>query len=224
MNTRAARHDPVMDAPEGSAGLAADLLLGRYRRALLARLYLDHQGQVAGGWRLRELARQTGMSPGTVQRELRLLTAAGLVVEDRSGDFPRYRCNSASALQEPLREFLRALDKVAPGPAAPAENRHVELDRVSLLLHQAYARKIRGNPALFDKAFHNIERWRRQNAFPQPYLEEWLAILLRGMAHTLAFMVADTEEARRLRQSSPFAGVLEPRERWELMRSAKRAA
>lgn len=213
---------PTLLAHGAQSGGAADLLLGKYRRAVLTRLYLGPPG---AGWRLRQLARETGMSPGTVQRELRLLVAAGLVVEDRGGDFPRYRPDPASALHAPLREFLGSLNDVAPVPAASGgAHRHAKLDRVSLLLHLAYARKIRGNPALFDKAFRNIERWQRENAFPQPYLEEWLGILRQGMERTLAFMVSDTEEARRLRQSSPFAGVLTPKERWELMKHAKRAA
>ena len=38
--------------------------------------------------------------------------------------------------------------------------------------------------------------------------------MAKQLDEILALMVEDTEVMRNLRQSSPFAGILEPKERW----------
>lgn len=102
-------------------------------------------------------------------------------------------------------------------------NRHRLLEQRSLMLHRAMADKLRADPTLIEIARTNIARWKSRNAFPQPYLDEWLAVLDRGLDETIAFMCEDSAQARRLRQSSPFAGILTPRERWSLLREARAA-
>src|SRR5437667_259532 len=58
---------------------------------------------------------------------------------------------------------------------------------------------------------------------------EWMAILERPLGEICQILCADTEEGRRLRQNSPFAGVLPPAEVWSIkaairQRHAKTAA
>lgn len=76
----------------------------------------------------------------------------------------------------------------------------------SLELHQLVAARLQKDPSLVDKAVGNIERWKSQNGFPQTYLDDWLAIINMGLGHLLAFMLSETDEAQRLRSSSPFVG------------------
>lgn len=102
-------------------------------------------------------------------------------------------------------------------------NRHQLIEYRSLLLHRAIADKIRVSPGLMRIAYENIARWKGNNDFPQPYLDEWLAILDRGLEATLAFMCEDSEQARRLRQSSPFPGILTNHERWSILRETRAA-
>lgn len=97
---------------------------------------------------------------------------------------------------------------------------HQELDRRSLAMHRLIAAKIRARPDLFDIARDNVNRWMALSGEPIPlYLHEWNAILRKGIEHALAVASDASEDAARLRQSTPFAGVLESRERWEFLRT-----
>ena len=78
----------------------------------------------------------------------------------------------------------------------------------------------------------NLARWSRQNAGAPSLLRcyaEWQDILTRPLENVCDLLCAETEEAQRLRQNSPFAGVLPPAEVWTLnaalrQRHAKTAA
>lgn len=85
-----------------AADPAAELLFGRGRRELLALLFTrEHQS-----FYLRELARLTGTSPGTAQRELRELERVGLVHSHRRGRQVFYQANRASPVFATLRALL----------------------------------------------------------------------------------------------------------------------
>ena len=76
------------------------------------------------------------------------------------------------------------------------------------------ARKIRREPKLFNRARRNIARWEKSfRGCPQP-LQEWKEILRNNdMGTVLRIMTRADEEGNRLRQSSPFCGILTERER-----------
>jgi predicted nucleotidyltransferase len=77
-------------------------LFGKTRRALLSRLFLEPQR----AFRLRELARLTGISAGSVQHELKQLLHADLVVRSDQADLVTYRANTASPVYEDLRAIV----------------------------------------------------------------------------------------------------------------------
>jgi predicted DNA-binding protein len=91
---------------------------------------------------------------------------------------------------------------------------HARIDRRSIAMHRAIAERLRKHPALLEKAKENIRRWRRQGANAH-CLDEWEAILAQGLDEVIRFLLSESEEAARLRHSTPFAGVLTPRERWK---------
>lgn len=101
-------------------------------------------------------------------------------------------------------------------PVAPAiYSDHSLHDARSLAMHCVIAQKLAREPALLKIAKQNVAAWRkRANTNHAPaYLAEWARILSYPMPQLLAFITAMTEEAIRLRQSSPFAGILDPTER-----------
>jgi hypothetical protein len=78
---------------------------------------------------------------------------------------------------------------------------------------------LRARPELLEIPRANLSRWRERNADSPSLLRcyaEWESILTRPLEQICALLVAETEEGQRLRQNSPFAGVLSPAEVWEI--------
>lgn len=90
---------------------------------------------------------------------------------------------------------------------------HSLLDARSLAMHCVIAQKIAREPKLLQIAKRNLARWRQGSQPPAGYLAEWDRLLQKPLSELLGFITAADEQSARLRQSSPFAGVLNPQER-----------
>jgi hypothetical protein len=91
---------------------------------------------------------------------------------------------------------------------------HQILDARSLAMHCKIAQKISRDPKLIEKAKANLERWSAKSGEPLPkYFSEWREILERPWPEIAEFITRMSEDATRLRSSSPFAGVLDADER-----------
>ena len=104
--------------------------------------------------------------------------------------------------------------------------KHSETDQVSLEIARRVAERLRARPELMEVARDNLARWSLQNADSPSLLRcyaEWEAILSRPLDEIRRLLCAETDESQRLRQNSPFAGVLSPAEVWEI-KSRHRAA
>jgi len=89
-------------------------------------------------------------------------------------------------------------------------------------LHREIAVRLRADPGpVIAKARMNLERWRVQfgGSLPNCY-REWESILTDDPASLERLLESDDQNALRLKSSSPFAGILSPRERSEIMRNA----
>jgi hypothetical protein len=90
---------------------------------------------------------------------------------------------------------------------------HEWIDRRSLAFDLAIADMIRTQPNLLRNAQDTLDRWieRRRPSVP-PVLLQWQEILSSWpLERILDLLTSFEEEPRRLRQSSPFCGIL-PRE------------
>lgn len=93
---------------------------------------------------------------------------------------------------------------------------HQWIDERSLALHAAVAAKLEARPELLDVARQNLERWLSMR--PAAALREWQAILDRApLPDVIELLRARSADAARLRQSSPFAGVLSQSERQSIL-------
>jgi len=91
---------------------------------------------------------------------------------------------------------------------------HRILDARSLAMHCKIAQKISRKPQLLDKAKANLQRWVAKSEGPQPKcFREWQEILDRPWPEIAEFITSMSDDATRLRSSSPFAGVLTTDER-----------
>src|SRR5271169_1591302 len=95
----------------------------------------------------------------------------------------------------------------------PIYSDHSRLDERSLALHQRIAEKVLADPALLDKARDNLRSWQQTEGSPKLALAEWEQILSGPTNQIAQFLTEQSERAIRLRQSSPFAGVLSEAER-----------
>lgn len=87
----------------------AEFLFGSYRRRVLGLLLLHPGAQ----FHLREVARATHAQPGTVRRELSLLTQAGVLERELQGNQVRVRANATYPIHEELRSILKKTSGVA---------------------------------------------------------------------------------------------------------------
>jgi hypothetical protein len=103
---------------------------------------------------------------------------------------------------------------------------HQLLDEISLELGRRTAARLRQQPELIQLSHENLARWSRLNANAPALLRcyaEWRAVLQRPLEEICQLLSSETEEARRLRQNSPFAGVLSAREVWALKQRFRHA-
>jgi len=81
-------------------------------------------------------------------------------------------------------------------------------------MHCTIAQKISQDRSLLDKAKANLSRWNAKYDGAKPrYLKEWQQILDKPWLTIAEIMTSMSEDATRLRSSSPFAGILSKRER-----------
>ncbi len=84
----------------------------------------------------------------------------------------------------------------------------------SLAMHARIAQELLRDPAVIEHARRNLRRWTAAKPGPRPqWHAEWAAWLRRPPAELAGVMTELTERGARLRQSSPFAGVLSETER-----------
>ncbi len=122
----------------------------------------------------------------------------------------RYRARQRAAGLRPSTRWQPAI----AAALTPGLLKHRLIEARSLAMHCLIATKIAADPALLDVARRNLEAWSaRYGDSPPRALEEWRAILRRSWPDIAALITDPGETAARLRQSSPFAGVLTQPER-----------
>src|SRR3990172_5173339 len=80
-----------------------EILFGAYRRQILALLLLRPDES----FYVREIGRLTGVPAGSLHRELRLLSDAGLLQRSAAGNQVRYQVDRGCAIQEELAGIFR---------------------------------------------------------------------------------------------------------------------
>lgn len=83
--------------------MLADILFGNYRKKVLGLLLLTP----SENFHVRELARQTHTSAGTLHKELSRLAQAGLLLRQEQGNQVRYQANMQCPIYAELASILR---------------------------------------------------------------------------------------------------------------------
>lgn len=91
------------------------------------------------------------------------------------------------------------------------KNDHERNERRSLEGHKLIAAKLRQNPDLLSIAWENIAKARK--VYDGDVLLEWEVVLRAPIELICEFIQSDSQTAIRMRQSTPFAGILSQEER-----------
>jgi hypothetical protein len=101
---------------------------------------------------------------------------------------------------------------------------HSLLDKRSLMLHEAIAAKLRADPSLLEKTRKWLAETVSNELFSQSVRDgyrEWeQAISLCTFDQLLTLMTDPSEDAIRLRQSTPFVNILTQDERAKITRAS----
>lgn len=93
-------------------------------------------------------------------------------------------------------------------------------DRRSLAFHRAIARLLQDNPApAMERARRNLAKLRALHPHAQPLLGQWESWLALPAEELVPRLLGVEMTAREMRQVSPFAGLLSPRERARILRA-----
>jgi hypothetical protein len=91
----------------------------------------------------------------------------------------------------------------------------------SLEYHRVVAERLADDPTLLERARERVGAWLRQEP-PPHHAVAWAEYLSGPLASLQALLIDRGEQAAELRQSTPFAGALDPRERWQLWQAVAR--
>ena len=86
--------------------------------------------------------------------------------------------------------------------------------------------RIRESPEVLERARARVRGWLERGEPHPHYAQQWARLLALPLDELATALVDPSENARALRQVTPFAGALPPRERWAIWReyAAKRGA
>jgi len=98
---------------------------------------------------------------------------------------------------------------------------HSMAEERSLALHREVARRLCEAPELLEAARRRVSLWLSSGTVPRRWALRWDAILKAPLSEVVAAITDPGEEARDLRQVSPFAGAIAPRTRWAILRQVR---
>lgn len=100
-------------------------------------------------------------------------------------------------------------------------NRHRLAEARSLAYHRAVVDILASRPEVLERARARAAAWSTEGGRSAPLARRWVGILALPLPEIAAFLVDAGEEATELRQATPFAGALEPKERWRIWREVR---
>lgn len=184
---------------------------------------------------VRELLRATGLGARSLTVELLRLERLGVVRRIPDGRRVRWALVADSPLWGALGHLAAACDELppsqTPSPEAPhpGARNHGALDERHRRLSVAVATRLREDPSHIARALERLRTRLAGDVGPARWaLEQWRGLLEgalvdgEGRAALFDVLESPSEHATRLRQSSPFAGVLAQSERLAILAETPR--
>ena len=99
---------------------------------------------------------------------------------------------------------------------------HRVAEERSLALHREVARQMRANPEILVHARQRVHSWSQRGSVHRFWVAQWERILRCSTEEVGAAITDPSERGRALRQTSPFAGAIDPRTRWAILREVQK--
>jgi DNA-binding transcriptional MerR regulator len=137
------------------------------------------------------------------------------------------RLRGKGIVRHPLRAALaerrERASSIGPAPAGAPDERlpsdHETAERRSLAYHRAIAERL--GDGLIAEARERVDRLSAEGHMHPGYAERWSEILALPLDRIAETISADSQDARDLRQSSPFAGILNEHERRRIIEAVR---
>jgi hypothetical protein len=100
---------------------------------------------------------------------------------------------------------------------------HALAEERSLAFHRFIAELLRREPALLDRARTTLAKWRTEGTVAVAYIDRWEDLFSLGLDQICRALTDEGEQARALRQTTPFAGAIDPRKRWQIHREVRKS-
>ena len=100
-------------------------------------------------------------------------------------------------------------------------------DAVSLEMARRIANGLPNHPDWLEFARRNLDRWSQRNSDAPSLLrcyDEWRKLLDQPINEICGLLTAENEEGQRIRQNSPFAGILPAGEVWAIKARLRHAS
>jgi len=210
----------------------AELQAPKVREIVTVRSHLEHE---LGGSVSRSLAaRLLGVSHTALQKWIDagdvpvVITPSGrqavpvtalvdlheaIAAERQAGRRRLHVMEPAMALARARAEDLKPGELVTSGD--DTADPHERAERRNRAYHAAVARRL--GKGTVDRALHQLWRWVEEGQIDPYYADAWEAVLQRPLAAIKRVLTEDSQEARDLRQNSPFAGALSEPERRKIL-------
>ena len=100
---------------------------------------------------------------------------------------------------------------------------HRLAEQRSLAYHRVVAERLRSDGRVLPVARARVTEWLAEGRSTH-YARQWERLLAGPLDVLCEALVADSEEGRARRQATPFAGALDPRERWRIWQTERERA
>jgi len=87
----------------------------------------------------------------------------------------------------------------------------------SWALHSEVAGRLQSHPEIIERARKRVEQWLKDPA-RHPYASSWSEVLSHDTPELMSALLRKDAEMCTLRQASPFAGALDNRTRWAILK------
>jgi hypothetical protein len=117
------------------------------------------------------------------------------------------------------RDSATAVARGRPPIASTAPRGHLTPERRSRAFHEIVAERL--DAQMIEEARERVEELAVDGRLHPRYAERWRDLLSRPVPEIASAIAADDQEARDLRQNSPFAGVLNEQERRRIIETVR---